>query len=54
MAGRAGGLETGRYVDVRSEVTNNEPVANLFLRILQDAGVNVNTFGDDGTRPLHI
>ena len=54
MAGRAGGLETGRYVDVRSDVTNNEPVANLFLRILQDAGANVNTFGDDGTRPLHI
>ena len=54
LAGRAGGLETGRYVDVRSDVTNNEPVANLFIRILQDAGAQINTFGDDGTHPLTL
>ncbi len=54
MAGRAGGLETGRYVDVRGQENNNEPVANLFMRILEDAGSPVATFGDDGTRSLQI
>ena len=38
MAGRSGGLETGRYVDLRGEQNNNEPIANLFMRILEDAG----------------
>ena len=54
MAGRAGGLETGRYVDLRGEQNNNEPIANLFMRILEDAGRRVETFGDDGTRALDI
>ena len=54
LAGRAGGLQTGRYVDVRAEENNNEPVANLFMRILEDAGTPVASFGDDGTRALQI
>ena len=54
MAGRAGGLQTGRFVDVRGENNNNEPVANLFMRILEDAGTPVERFGDDGDRSLQI
>ena len=55
LAGRAGGLQTGRYVDLRDpNQNNNEPVANLFMRILEDAGAGVASFGDDGTRALDI
>ncbi|MEE2756580.1 MAG: DUF1552 domain-containing protein [Myxococcota bacterium] len=55
LAGRAGGLQTGQYVDVRNaDETNNEPVANLFMRILADAGAGVERFGDDGTRAFSL
>lgn len=54
LAGRAGGLQTGRYVNLRGDQRNNEPLANLYMRILEDAGAGVATFGDDGTRALNV
>lgn len=54
LAGRAGGLATGRHVDLTANVVNNEPVANLFIRVLQDAGADITTFGDDGTHALDV
>ena len=55
LAGRAGGLQTGQYVDVRQpDETNNEPVANLFMRILQDSDVAIERFGDDGDRAFSL
>ncbi|MEE2789372.1 MAG: DUF1552 domain-containing protein, partial [Myxococcota bacterium] len=52
MAGRNAGLGTGQYVDLRAPQRNNQPIANLFIRILQDCGGQVQTFGDDGDQPL--
>lgn len=54
LAGRAGGLQTGRYVDLRSDERNNQPLANLYMRILEDAGAGVARFGDDGDRALNV
>ncbi len=54
LAGRSGGLTNGRYLDVTAAEANNQPVANLFMRIAQDAGVALNTFGDDGVQALDI
>ena len=54
LAGRAGGLERGRYVDLRGAERNNQPLANLFLQILHDAGRPDARFGDDGTAPLIV
>ena len=45
--GGAGTINTGvhrRY--------NGEPLADLFIALMQGLGVSVSTFGDDGTRPL--
>lgn len=50
LAGSLGGhFTSGRHI----RYTNQEPVANLFISMLQGAGVPANTFGDDGTGPLH-
>jgi hypothetical protein len=54
LAGRSGGLTNGRSLDVSGSEANNQPVANLFMRIAQDAGVSINSFGDDGTQALNI
>jgi hypothetical protein len=54
LAGRAGGLQTGRYINLRGAQRNNEPLANLYMRILDDAGAGVATFGDDGDRVLDV
>lgn len=54
LAGRSGGLTNGRYVDVTGAQDNNQPVANLFMRIAQDAGVSINSFGDDGVQALDV
>ena len=54
LGGRAGGLETGRYLDLRGAERNNRPLADLFLRILHDAGRFDAGFGDDGTAPLQV
>ena len=54
LAGRAGGLQTGRYVNLRGAQRNNEPLANLYLRILADAGAPQDRFGDDGDRVLDV
>jgi hypothetical protein len=43
-----GAFATGRHVVYPDE----PPVANLFISMLQGAGVNASTFGDDGTGPL--
>lgn len=46
LAGQAGGaFQTGRHV----RVTQDEPVANLFISILNAVGVPTTSFGDDGT-----
>ena len=54
LAGRAGGLATGQYVDLTAQERNNQPVANLFMRILDDAGAAVPSFGDDGDRVFQL
>ena len=54
LAGRCGGLQPGRFADVAGMQANNEPIANLFLRIMQDAGMSTQTFGDDGVAALSI
>ncbi len=54
LAGRAAGLATGRYVNLRGQQRNNQPVANLFMRVLADAGSPVQSFGDDGTQALEL
>ena len=54
LVGRAGGLETGRYVNLRGNERNNQPLANLYMRILQDAGAGVDRFGDDGVLALDV
>ena len=49
LAGRANGyFATGRHVRYRNE----QPVANLFMSMLDAMGVPVNQFGDDGTALL--
>lgn len=49
LAGRGCGAVTpGRHLRYAS----NEPIANLFLAMLHASGVEADTFGDDGTRPL--
>lgn len=53
LAGRVADLNMGRYLDLVS-ANNQEPIANLYLKILQDAGSSLNTFGDDGVSPLNI
>ena len=53
LAGRVSDLNMGRYLDLRS--TNaQESIANLYLKILNDAGSTLNSFGDDGINPLNI
>jgi hypothetical protein len=48
LAGRGGGaLTPGRHVRY-----GGEPLANLFISLMQAMGVGVSTFGDDGTGPL--
>jgi hypothetical protein len=51
LAGRVGDLEMGRYLDITAM---DQPIANLYLTMLQDAGSSVQTFGDDGVTPLII
>ncbi|MEZ4264906.1 MAG: hypothetical protein R3F39_00905 [Myxococcota bacterium] len=49
IGGSGGGVvKTGRHM----RVPTAEPVANLFLSILQGMGVEATSFGADGTRPL--
>ena len=54
LAGRVSTLNMGQYVDLRENTANNQPIANLYLSILHDAGVNLQTFGDDGVTPLSL
>lgn len=51
VAGRGGGaLAPGRHV----RLTNNTPIANLYLTFLRAFGIQDATFGADGTSPLTI
>jgi hypothetical protein len=50
LAGGTGAWETGRHV----QVTADTPIANLFIRILNELGAPVSEFGDDGTEALTI
>nr|AYM54100.1 TAT pathway signal sequence domain-containing protein [Byssovorax cruenta] len=55
IGGSLGGkLTTGRHVAYKdgSKTGNSTPIANLFISMLQGVGVDINTFGDDGTGPL--
>jgi hypothetical protein len=48
LAGRGGDtLTPGRHL-----VYDGEPIANLFVAMLQRLGVATDTFGDDGSGPL--
>jgi hypothetical protein len=48
LAGRGGGTVTpGRHVRY-----DGQPIANLFISLLQSVGVGLEHFGDDGSRPL--
>ena len=53
LAGRVADLSMGRYLDLRSN-NAQEPIANLYLKILNDAGSPLNNFGDDGINPFNI
>lgn len=49
VAGRGGGaFLPGRHV----RYDDNPPLANLFISMLRAVGVDISTFGDDGTGPL--
>jgi hypothetical protein len=48
----AGGGATGDITPGRHVVYNGEPIANLFISMLNAACINVSTFGMDGTGPL--
>jgi hypothetical protein len=51
LAGAAGGaFPTGRHVRLARE----QPIANLFVTILQAMGLAETRFGDDGTGPLSL
>ena len=54
IAGHVGGIERGHYYDLRNTNDYGRPIADLFLRILRDAGVNDQQFGDDGERALEL
>lgn len=54
LAGRVGQLDMGRFVDVTGADNYNSPIANLYLTILQDFGLAIDNFGDDGTVPLSL
>ena len=54
LAGRAANFTMGQYVNLSAQEQNNAPLANLYLSILQDAGVPTQTFGDDGVHPLDL
>ncbi len=48
LGGRLGGaINPGRHVQY-----NGEPLADLFMALLQGLGVNVDSYGDEGTGPL--
>jgi hypothetical protein len=50
VAGRAGGaIETGRHL-----AYDGTPMADLFVRLLNDVGVPITEFGDDSTGPLEL
>jgi hypothetical protein len=48
--GLGGALKSGRHL----VFTEDEPIANLFISLLEGAGVPTPTFGDDGTGPLDL
>jgi len=51
LAGSAGGaIATGKHVVYQ----NDQPLANLFITMLNAVGAPTTTFGDDGTGPLAI
>ena len=49
LAGRGGGtLQPGRHI----EFGNDMPIANLYLAIMQNMGMDIQAFGDDGDAAL--
>jgi len=48
-----GAYTTGRHVAYAPATKDGEPMANLFIKMIQSAGAtDVTTFGDDGTGPI--
>ena len=48
LGGGAGGaVSSGRHIQYE-----NEPIANLFISILGMVGVDIESFGDNGTGPI--
>jgi hypothetical protein len=43
-----GGYEHGRYVDLRND--HDQPLCNLFVRLMQDCGIEMDTFGQSNGR----
>jgi len=49
LGGRGGGMvESGRHI----EWNDDEPVADLYISMLEAAGVSVSSFGIEGTGPI--
>ena len=49
LAGRGGGtLQPGRHI----QFGNNMPIANLYLTLMQNMGMDIQAFGDDGVAAL--
>jgi hypothetical protein len=49
LAGRGGGtLQPGRHI----QYGNNMPIANLYLTLMQNMGMDIQSFGDDGVAAL--
>ncbi len=51
VAGSGGGaVQTGRHLTLPDAT----PIANLYLSLLDAAGVSATSFGNDGTTPLDL
>jgi len=53
LAGRCAGLGAGRHVDL-GLAPNSHPIAELYIQVARDMGLELESFGDDGLRPLSL
>ena len=53
LVGRAAGAQMGRHLTLTAN-TGRGPIANLYLSIMNDLGLSVARFGDDGVAPLSL
>ena len=53
LAGKGGGvIKPGRHINYTGDKDNQQPIANLYISIMNTLGVSDQTFGMDGTAPL--